>query len=602
MNGFEIHNACMDSPTFVLNETFFCKGQKHKVTYLAKANILQWYDMSVVGGTYSFYEDLKSDLYPGYVSSVSAAVDTYNFCNYIDDNTDYNKRTLCKRFKEKAQTFFVGLKSVVWAVIHDKKPNFEGDLVNGEVNVTIQAEHKGFKTKKEYITVDTTKIGKIIISGYVKDDLNNPIPNARILLPEYGNKEISANINGYYKIDLTLDTQGKVANFTQDIVMHAKIGKLNVEILASKLVANGKFQNLKFKVSSPQKNMGNKTVEITFAPNGYIKNGKTVNYLTKTSFIKKVKLNANGIGVVKEIMPSVKKEKLNNIFNPSDYFPVTAKLVVEYPEADAKGETNVQLYSPFPKIKRVTIPGGIDEGLWQITPSTITIEDLDSNSFNIEVRGFGRFKLKGGHITKTVLKEYRFTGNQFQFYYGAYKMGLDLNKEPDLWKELLITNLKVLGNFFITISEADLLKRVQKFKGNINLTNRITSDKVTSLSKLRFAMRDFYHNTLSYYYDKDKDYVKTADLVVGGVSIGYDIYSMIKKLSPTLGQSLQLETAKAIYENAKTIHKIYKQYRKISDSYQDVVFIPIYISVSDGDGYTTNTIRSISVKIWKEVD
>ncbi len=385
--------------------------------------------------------------------------------------------------------------------------------------------------------------------------------------------------------------------------------KLHIKIAPTNLVANGKEQKLIFQLSMPDGTpASNKIYRVIYSHESFKKDGKTVDYLTRPIITYYLKTNSEGRGVLFIPTPRIKKAMLNNIRNPDAKFPVQAKFNI-FDGADLVGSFTINFQSPFPKIKKFLLPCGMDAENWQIRPSKVFIEDLDSNEFNIEIFGYGRFKVRGGKIYNTLLRVRNFKGKVFEFYLASKELGLDLNKQPDMWRELLETNLKVAASVLITYSSGKVLSDVRNTlqKGNklekiLSANGKIKSEDVAAVAQNYFGTSDYYNNTLSFIHDKNKNYVKTQDMVVGGVFLTSGIYDLFKKASTGLGPAMQMELMKAIYENAKTVYGVYSKYRKIADSYRDIIFIPIFVKVTDKEGYSVITAKKCGVRVWKGVE
>ena len=625
-NGFIIKNSCRDGVTFLKDEYFYYKGIKNKVTYKAKANLLQSYDTGVPEGTFNFYKDFPGKgEYSGYSNAVAVAVDTYHFC----DNINKDNKEICQRFKKKGQDYFDTLLSLSKAVVNGETPKQNNGTSDQETTYTLTATKKGYNEKSELIFVDTNKVGKIIIKGNVKSATGKFLPNATVSILHF-NKKVLTDNNGNYEISFKVGNKEKIQYFNKNFVLKSELGKIKVKAIYHRLIANGKKYPVILILTKDNHPLANKKVEVLFAPSGiFYKNGKKVDYLNKAPYFDKLTTDVNGKITLYIQMPYVIKSKLNTIISDKsllpklknnfpaekDFFPVSADIKVEIPEEKGKGVTRVSIESPFPRIVQYKVPGNLEAGLWQTIPSVIQIEDFDSRDFTVEIKGIGKFKTRGGEIYPNGLYKHLKGKNKFEFYFASNSLGIDLNKQPDLWKELINTNMKIGLNFCLAVLEGYGLEEAKKglkvsgsktatIKMNIPKTDKISSETVTSVGKLGIGGLDYYSSTVQTFYNdkKDRDYVATADWVVGGISLGSDTISLITRASSSLKGTLQLEALKAVYENAKTIYYTYKKYRKITDSYQGLFFIPITAVVSDPEGHKTIVSRPCGVRMWTDLD
>ena len=150
----------------------------------------------------------------------------------------------------------------------------------------------------------------------------------------------------------------------------------------------------------------------------------------------------------------------------------------------------------------------MDAEHWQTTPSKIFIKDLDGSTFNIKLMGYGRFKIKGGKIYKTVFHQYGYKGNEFEFYFASGQLGMDLNKQPQVWKDFLETNMRVAMSVLIVANEGSSFEQMRKMKGKFvskTITNKISHETVYGSSKLAFGTREYYNSTLSFLHNTKKD-------------------------------------------------------------------------------------------------
>jgi len=500
-----------------------------------------------------------------------------------------------------------------------KKLSGESKSRNPEENsddfeVTVSAESDGFKPSVlEYdIKYGISKKGlnpsslkEVVLTGNILSYKElSPIPGANVTIKFRGKRySVKSNNEGIYRKILKLNSEGtRTATINLDLYLTEKAKKVAIKVLTSKFVANGRYQKLKIRVIQENgKPAANKVYFLNYSD--FTHNNKKIHYITHPILSKTFKTNKNGFATIIIPTPEVIKSRLNNISDSKKYFPITATMTVS--KREKLGTFYIYFDSPFPEIVKFLLPGGMDAEHWQIAPSRIFIKDLDSDTFNIKLMGYGRFKTKGGKIYKTIFHQYRYKGNEFEFYFASDKLGLDLNKQPQVWKDFVDTNLRVLMSTLLTLNEGTSFEEMRKIKKgwlSTVLTDKVSFEKVYGGSKLAFGSRDYKNSVQSFTHNKDKDYVSSADIVVGGAFITNDLVALIKNSSSKLSHNLQMELMKAIYENAKTTYNIYKKYRKIADSYKDLFKINIFVKVTDMDGYSTITTKPIFVKAWQNIE
>jgi len=473
-------------------------------------------------------------------------------------------------------------------------PNFEALATHYDLNHQLRKQG-----------VDTNSIKQVIIKGTVLSlSQNKPVPLANITINFKGDKYLlTSNAQGKYVKLLSVNPKGKYkALINLNLYLKEKPKLVVVRVLSKKFIADGRYQKLAIKLTDTNgKPLKNKVYLLSYKNFTY--KGKNVNYITHPILTNTIKTDSRGIAVAEILTPKVMKNKLNNIKDSKKYFPITSQIIL-MKNSGVVGSFNINFLSPFPEITKILLPGGMDAEHWQITPSRIFIKDLDSDTFNIKLMGYGRFKTKGGKIYKTVFHQYRYKGNEFEFYFASGQLGLDLNKQPQVWKAFLETNMRVLMSSLITLNEGTSFEEMRKIKKrwlSAVLTNKASFKRVYGGSKLAFGAREYKNSAQAFLNSKNKDRVSRTDMVVGGAFIANDLVALIRNSSSKLKHNLQMELMKAIYENAKTTYGIYKKYANIVNSYRDLFKINIFIKVTDMDGYSTITTKPIFVKAWQSV-
>ena len=57
---------------------------------------------------------------------------------------------------------------------------------------------------------------------------------------------------------------------------------------------------------------------------------------------------------------------------------------------------------------------------------------------------------------------------------------------------------------------------------------------------------------------------------------------------------------KHVHENAKTFYALHRKFEDVAESWEDVMFIPIMVEVSDGEGHRVTRMAKYAVKYAKK--
>jgi len=479
-----------------------------------------------------------------------------------------------------------------------------GESLEEGIEIVIKVEAEGFEVETDKRYTEDYQPSSINITGTVRDKDGNPISQATVTLPDFG-KTVTTDNQGRYT--LRAEAEGKKPfNIKVNFALRKIISNLQFKLIPlEEIVANGKKHRIKLKVTAEGVPYKNRTVSIE-SSNGFKRKGRKIDYIDYSEYFDaKVKTNEMGEVVFSFPAPLVVKEKLSVVENPLDYFPVKGFLWIKDVSTGKDAVLPYDLESPFPHIDKFVVTGNIEEENWQITPSRVFISDKDSSRFRVMVKAVGNLKVKGGPVMKNELSE-KISGNVFEFHYKPPKLGVDLNKQPELLKQILETNAQIaLGLITFGLEEYSLGKAGTMFADKVSNFNvmSIDKDKVLKIGKTTMTSLDYYKTTYdttgklsgsSSSYDKS---LAAIDWVYGGLDI---VSGILDKAPKDLTTKLGYETMKALYANAKTFYSVYKQYEEINNTYQDVMFLPVAIFVEDSDGYKTMAVRKCSVRVWKK--
>ncbi|WP_148226573.1 carboxypeptidase-like regulatory domain-containing protein [Hippea maritima] len=464
---------------------------------------------------------------------------------------------------------------------------------NRTATYKVSASKKGFLNDwdKREINIDTTK--RLIVWGTVYDNKGKELPSAIVTFKILGKTFTKkSDSNGYFEFDLTINPKGnKTLKFNEDLHLKKPLPHLTAQVLSKTLAADGRIQNVKVRLTSDKGVVRNKKLYISTDNMPLLHNGRIVNYAKFSYDSKYITTDSNGVATFKVKSPKLDVNLVNRS-NDKALFPIISRYTVyslENGKKEKVGFIKLSFLSPKPHITKVLLPGGVEEQLWQSMPSRVFIEDIDSNHFSILIRGWGRFKSKGSSIRYNTLIR-QFDGKEFDFYFSPRKIGFDLNDQPQLWKDLLTTNLNVLGSIFIPLAQNGKLPL--KYPASDEFKSLIDSYVI------QFGTKD-YVNLIKQAHNSPS-LTNITDGAVGGALLGDAINNLLSGKNIPLGQTMQLEVLKAVYANLTTIYKAYAKYGKIARAYQDIDFLPIIVIITDSDGYKDRYLRYISVKIWKE--
>ncbi|OAQ20923.1 carboxypeptidase-like regulatory domain-containing protein [Thermosulfurimonas dismutans] len=459
-----------------------------------------------------------------------------------------------------------------------------------KISATKKGYLKGYNERE--INIDTTK--RLIVWGTVYDTKNKVLPFTVVTLTILGEKfTTKSDANGYFKFDLLINPNGnKTVKYNEDLHLKKPVSHITAQILSKKLAANGRIQIVKVRLISEKGIIKNKKFYISKDNLPLLHNGRKINYAKSSYESKYITTDSNGIATFTVTSPKVDV----NLVNRSDdkrLFPIVSRYNIyslENGEKEKVGTLKITFLSPRPHITKVLLPGGVEEQLWQSKPSRVFIDDIDSNHFRILIRGWGRFRSKSSGVRYNTLIR-QFDGKEFDFFFSPKKLGFDLNNQPQLWKELMITNLKVLGSVFVPLAQNGALPYIK-------YTASDEFKKLIDALTVKYGIKD-YANLIKQAHNSPS-YINTLDGAVGGALLGDALNNIISNKYISLGQTLQLEALKAVYANLATIYNAYVRYGKIARAYQDIDLLPIIVIVTDNDGYKDRYLRYISVKVWKE--
>jgi len=251
----------------------------------------------------------------------------------------------------------------------------------------------------------------------------------------------------------------------------------------------------------------------------------------------------------------------------------------------------------------------VDAGLWQVSPSSIEIEDPDSSRFRVTIRGLGDFRTtQPGAATKHGVLTYDLTGQKFEFLYRPPKAGLDPTAMPDALDEFMNTSKNIYIGVVTNVVGGMLVDEVKVVFPNDSIGNGLSKVGL-QLDAGKFLdaggnMANVVNMGSTTYLDlttisEDPNDVQKKIVAGGNYVIGAVDTSM--GFAGTLGtvqEKLAWEAAKAYWEYIKMMNSLTNQYQELANAYQGTVLHPIQVIVEDESGHRTTASRACSVRVW----
>ena len=374
--------------------------------------------------------------------------------------------------------------------------------------------------------------------------------------------------------------------------------------------ANGREYEAVLTVTAEGLPLAGKEITITDWK-GFSRQGSQVDYVTvRRGNNIPLRLDEEGRVRFRFEAPVVPRDKGSSITKPEDSFPVDGHFRVMVRGQDAETECAYAVASPFPKIGRIRVPGNVDAGLWQVSPSAIVIDDPDSSRFRVTVRGLGDFRTtQPGAATKAGILTHELTGNQFEFLYRPPETGLDPTALPDALDQFMNTSKNIYIGVATNVVGGMLVDEVKvifpadtfgKGLGKIGL--ELDADTLLDAGG---NMANVINLGAGTYLDATavlEDPTNPQNKVVAGGNYLIGVVDTSMGFAGTLGtvqQKLVWEATKASWEYIKLMNSLTIQYQELADAYQGTRFYPIEVTVEDEGGHRTTASRACSVREWK---
>ncbi len=499
-----------------------------------------------------------------------------------------------------------------------------------EAEISLAAAADGYQPSPPVFRTFPGAGRDVAITGTVRSSAGEPVAGAAVSSPELG-VSVETDSAGRYRIPPRSGTQKQ--SWQEDFFLRGKVQAVSarLEVLES-VYANGREGRLRLTVTADGRPYANRIVyvdqtgvfELWGRPTRLVAMGRY--------FSRKLTTDGNGQVTFELYAPQVVPGVLSPQVDHRAFFPVTGYLELRGEwTSDKDFLVPYQVESPFPVIEKLIVTGNVDAGTWQLTPSRVWIRDPDSSRFEIRVEAGGWLKERQGPVRTNVLTASS-TRSPFEFHYKPPRFGLDLNSQPDLARQLLAANLKAGLNIILSVLENDMLKAPPaKNEGGAlfhDLDEHLLDGKLGAMqdrslledlgrkwfaaapkggaarssrpllaafdkAKNGLAVLDRTTDTINLQAGGETTFLQQVDYLLG---VGDTIWGLIGATHGTY-----TEIAKLFWENSKVIYGAYRQYQDINLAYQDVIFLPVTVTVTDEQGHATQKVQRCSVRFWKKL-
>lgn len=474
------------------------------------------------------------------------------------------------------------------------------------IEVAVSAD--GFEPSTVFAPCDFEP-SSVSVSGVVTDDDGQPVSGARVSLVGLGAVTATGSTGAY---TLAAQTEGdEPFSARRDVMIVRLLRDLRATVTPVSIVwANGREYEAVLTVTAGGLPLAGKEITVTDWK-GFSRQGHTIDYVTaRRGNNIPLRLDDGGQIRFQFEAPIVPRDKGATIADPDNLFPVDGHFRVMVRGQDAETTCDYRVESPFPKIGQIRVPGNVDAGLWQVSPSFIVIDDPDSNRFRVTVRGLGDLRTtQPGAATKKGALTHEFTGNRFEFLYRPPKEGLDPTALPDVLDQFMNTSKNIYISVATNVAGGMLLDKVQIHfakdafgKGLSKMGLELDAGKLLDAggnmaNVVNLGSGTYLDSTMVSEDPNDvqKKIVAGGNLIIGVVDTGMGF-------AGTLGtpqQKLAWEAAKAYWEYLKLMNSVSDQYHELAEAYQGTVLHPILVTVEDESGHRTTATRACSVRVWK---
>lgn len=490
---------------------------------------------------------------------------------------------------------------------HDPGPEAESDDGEARYMIEVAVSADGFEPETVFAPCNFEP-SSVTVHGRVMDDGGLPVAGARVSLGGLG-AEMTTDERGFYSLRVT--TEGDTP-FTavRDVMIVRLVRDLRASVEpVGRVWANGREFEAVLAVTAEGRPLAGREVTLT-GWKGFSHGGNSVDYVTEArSNHHTLRLDGNGQARVRLRAPIVPLDRGATLQNPGGKFPVQGHLRVKVRGQEAETEASYQVASPFPKIGHIRVPGNVDAGLWQVSPSFIVIDDPDSDRFRVTVRGLGDFRTTvPGAATKAGILTHELAGHRFEFLYRPPQTGLDPTAMPDVLDQFMKTSKNIYLGATTNLAGGMLIDKVQVVFPSDGFGNALTRlgleldagkllDAGGNVANVVNLGSGTYLDSMTVAEDSgntQKQIVAGGNLLIGVVDTSMGFIGTLT----TLEQKAAWEAAKAYWEYVKLMNSLTNQYQELAEAYQGTRFYPIEVTVEDESGHRTTASRACSVREW----
>ncbi len=499
-----------------------------------------------------------------------------------------------------------------------------------EVELSLAAAADGYQPSPSVFKTFPGAGRDVAVTGTVRSSAGEPVAGAVVTLPELG-VSVKTDSAGRYRIPPQSGTQKQ--SWQEDFFLRRIVQAVSARLeVLEPVYANGREGRLRLTVTADGRPYANRIVYIDQTGVFELWDRPTRLVAMGRYFSRKLTTDGNGQVTFELYAPQVVPGILSPEQDHRAFFPVTGYLELRGEwTSDKDFLVPYQVESPFPVIEKLIVTGNVDAGTWQITPSRVWIRDPDSSRFEIRVEASGWLKERQGPVRTNALTASS-AGSPFEFHYKPPRFGLDLNRQPDLARQLLAANLKAGLSIILSVLENDMLKAppARNEGGALfhDLDDHLLDGKLGTMqdkslledlgrkwfaaapkggavpssrpllaafdkAKNGLALLDRTTDTINLQAGGETTFLQQVDYLLG---VGDTIWGLIGATHGTY-----TEVAKLFWENSKVLYGAYTRYQDINLAYQDVIFLPVTVTVTDEQGHATQKVQRCSVRFWKRL-
>ncbi|MCB2153539.1 carboxypeptidase-like regulatory domain-containing protein [bacterium] len=496
-----------------------------------------------------------------------------------------------------------------------------GAVIDDAVDqVTIVARHPNYEVYED--TYRTKSIPESIwVTGRVMTDEGEPIPGTEIEIVEYSETGITDS-EGEFSIRINLENGFGEWHIHDWFEMTPNMTGMKVQqVSKEELFANGKSQLIEVELTADGRPLENRKLSVGLNWDSLVDcKGKNTELLTtpmmQTSADSNYYTDGNGRVKLYLQMPVWKNRRMA-IMEDADrlVFPVSVELTVMDVETQKSCRTTIAIESPFPHIKRLSIPP-THAGDFQSRPgSHLIVTDPDSRAFEVAIQFAGDIKLE----TETGLYEgwvvtRCYDGDLKFLYRPPAELSDNIKKTPSLFKECAKANLKYVAEKSTetaagkTFDQISVVSKARNSESKSRLFTQIGKgdpSEIMGMGVNGVKMVKTTGDVAALIQDesrKPKDSpTHTGDQIVNCVD---SVFGVVDGVLGTFGveSTPTAEVGKVIYANMKAVYKVHRENEKIAHSYSESFRATFRFVISDDDGNKVLAVRRAPMWAYRKGD